>query len=209
VCIFFRRHPRTATLAVTFEDARQAVGEKRSSFPRAYYVLWSGQFELSGSGRRHGFKIVVAGSRSSSSFLLLFLNFRAAHREHLIVMLSLPFCRGRRHLADCGGSASTWSVRRCGRLHRARPAWPRRPASLMLIYLDQADAPEACRRSGAARRRAIPPGAILYDAIMLGAVDRVRPKMMTVGRDQWQACCPSCGATGAGSEVMQRNRRPR
>lgn len=47
----------------------------------------------------------------------------------------------------------------------------------MLIYIDHAveEAKASCRREGRAYARDD-----LYDAIMFGAVERVRPKMMTV-----------------------------
>jgi len=43
----------------------------------------------------------------------------------------------------------------------------------------------------------------LYDAIMVGAVDRVRPKMMTVVAIM-AGLVPILWSTGTGSEVMQR-----
>jgi Cu(I)/Ag(I) efflux system membrane protein CusA/SilA len=71
---------------------------------------------------------------------------------------------------------------------------------VMLIYLEQAMAElkKARAASGQAFTRAD-----LYEAIMLGAVDRVRPKMMTVVAIM-AGLVPILWSTGAGSEVMQR-----
>jgi Cu(I)/Ag(I) efflux system membrane protein CusA/SilA len=71
---------------------------------------------------------------------------------------------------------------------------------VMLIYLDQAkNALEAeCMAQGRAFTRRD-----LEEAIMLGAVERVRPKMMTVVAIM-AGLVPILWSTGAGSEVMQR-----
>lgn len=71
---------------------------------------------------------------------------------------------------------------------------------VMLIYLDHAveDAKAKCRREGRAYTRDD-----LYDAIMFGAVERVRPKMMTVVAIM-AGLLPILWSTGTGSEVMQR-----
>ena len=70
----------------------------------------------------------------------------------------------------------------------------------MLIYLDQAlnEVKAECARQGRAFTRKD-----LNHAIMLGAVERVRPKMMTV--TALMACLlPNLWNTGTGSELMQR-----
>lgn len=71
---------------------------------------------------------------------------------------------------------------------------------VMLIYLDQAMAEVRAQRN--AERRAFT-RADLYEAIMLGAVERVRPKMMTVVAIM-AGLVPILWSAGAGSEVMQR-----
>ena len=59
-----------------------------------------------------------------------------------------------------------------------------------------------CRRECAAEGRALT-RADLYDAIMEGAVERVRPKMMTVVAIM-AGLLPIMWSTGTGSEIMQR-----
>jgi Cu(I)/Ag(I) efflux system membrane protein CusA/SilA len=75
---------------------------------------------------------------------------------------------------------------------------------VMLIYLDHAW--EAARnKSALAGRRA--GAAELYAAVMEGAVERVRPKMMTVVAIM-AGLLPIMWSTGAGSEVMRRIAAP-
>jgi Cu(I)/Ag(I) efflux system membrane protein CusA/SilA len=74
----------------------------------------------------------------------------------------------------------------------------------MLLYLDQAwqAMQDECRRSGRA------PGiADLDAATMEGAVERVRPKMMTVVSTM-AGLLPILWSTGTGSEVMSRIAAP-
>ena len=175
-------------------DAQQAVA-KEVKFPPGYYVTWSGQFEYLERAEAR-LKIVVPVTLLII-FLLLFLNFRAL-TETLIVMLSLPF-------AVVGGIWLMWwlgfnmSVAvAVGFIALAGVA--AETGVVMLIYLDHAMRELQAKRAaeGAQFTRAD-----LYDAIMLGAVDRVRPKMMTVVAIM-AGLLPILWSTGAGSEVMQR-----
>lgn len=70
----------------------------------------------------------------------------------------------------------------------------------MLVYLDHAwdEVRVACRREGR-----VPMQGDLREAIMVGAVERVRPKMMTVVAIM-AGLLPILWSTGSGSEVMQR-----
>ena len=71
---------------------------------------------------------------------------------------------------------------------------------VMLIYLNHALAEIKARRE--AEGRALT-RSDLYDAIMEGAVERVRPKMMTVVAIM-AGLLPIMWSTGTGSEIMQR-----
>jgi Cu(I)/Ag(I) efflux system membrane protein CusA/SilA len=130
-------------------------------------------------------------------FLLLYLNFRKL-AETLIVMLSLPF-------SLVGGVWLMWwlgfnmSVAvAVGFIALAGVA--AETGVVMLIYLEQA-LDELKAECAAAERQFTRND--LYQAIMLGAVDRVRPKMMTVVAIM-AGLVPILWSTGAGSEVMQR-----
>ena len=70
----------------------------------------------------------------------------------------------------------------------------------MLIYLQQAV--EEVRQGRAAEGRPFDRGA-LREAIMIGAVERVRPRMMTVVAIM-AGLLPILWSHGAGSELMQR-----
>src|SRR5881296_3708735 len=70
----------------------------------------------------------------------------------------------------------------------------------MLIYLNQAPDERRARR---AAEGGVLTRADLYDAIMEGAVERVRPKIMTVVAIM-AGLLPIMWSTGTGSEIMQR-----
>jgi Cu(I)/Ag(I) efflux system membrane protein CusA/SilA len=78
------------------------------------------------------------------------------------------------------------------------------PGVVMLIYLDHAWAAVKQKSALAGRR---PTAADLYAAVMEGAVERVRPKMMTVVAIM-AGLLPIMWSTGAGSEVMRRIAEP-
>ncbi|RAI46139.1 efflux RND transporter permease subunit [Rhodoplanes roseus] len=164
-------------------------------FPPGYYVTWSGQFEY--LERAEARLKVVVPVTLLIIFLLLYLNFRAL-TETLIVMLSLPF-------SLVGGLWLLWwlgfnlSVAvAVGFIALAGVA--AETGVVMLIYLDHAL--EEIRARRAAEGKALT-RADLHEAIMLGAVDRVRPKMMTVIAIM-AGLLPIMWSTGTGSEVMQR-----
>ena len=175
-------------------DARAAVA-KNVQFPAGYYVTWSGQFEY--LERAEARLRIVVPVTLLIIFLLLYLNFRTL-TETLIVMLSLPF-------SLVGGIWLMWwlgfnlSVAvAVGFIARAGVA--AQTGVVMLIYLEQAMAELKAQRAALGRPFT---RADLYDAITSGAVDRVRPKMMTVVAIM-AGLLPILWSTGAGSEVMQR-----
>jgi copper/silver efflux system protein len=175
-------------------EARQAVANE-VKFPAGTYVQWSGQFEYLERAEAR-LKIVVPVTLLII-FLLLYLNFRRI-TETLIVMLSLPF-------ALVGGVWLMWwlgfnlSVAvAVGFIALAGVA--AETGVVMLIYLDQALEHLKAERAAQGRRFT---RADLYEAIMVGAVERVRPKMMTVVAIM-AGLLPILWSTGTGSEVMQR-----
>ena len=175
-------------------DARRAVAEK-VKFPPGYYAVWSGQFEY--YERAKARLSVVVPVTLLLILLLLYLNFRR-WTETLIVMASLPF-------ALVGGLWLLWwmgfnlSVAvAVGFIALAGVA--AETGVVMLIYLDHAWE-EQQRRAAAEDRPAT--RADLAAAIMEGAGERVRPKMMTVTAIM-AGLLPFLWSHGAGSEVMQR-----
>ncbi len=175
-------------------DAQKAVAAL-VKFPPGYYVTWSGQFEYMERAKAR-LKIVVPIT-VLIIFLLLYLNFRRV-TETLIVMLSVPF-------ALVGGLWLMWGLGfnlsvavAVGFIALAGVA--AETGVVMLIYLDNA-------LTELQAERAIEGDEFtqddLYAAIMTGAVERVRPKMMTVAAIM-AGLLPIMWSHGTGAEVMQR-----
>ncbi|HEY8710497.1 MAG TPA: efflux RND transporter permease subunit [Burkholderiaceae bacterium] len=179
-------------------DARKAVAAQ-VKFPPGYYITWSGQFEYMQRAVEK-MKLVIPVTLLTI-FLLLYLNFRRL-TETLIVMLSVPF-------SLVGGIWLMWALGynlsvavAVGFIALAGVA--AETGVVMLIYLDQAwtEAQARCRSQGRT-----PTAADLYGAVMEGAVERVRPKMMTVVAIM-AGLLPIMWGTGTGSEVMSRIAAP-
>lgn len=175
-------------------DAKKAV-ETSVTFPVGYQALWSGQFEY--YERAKARLAIVVPLTLMIILLLLYLNFRRV-TETLIVMLSLPF-------ALVGGLWLMWwlgfnlSVAvAVGFIALAGVA--AETGVIMLIYLDHALTDQKAK---AARENRPFSREDLQAAIMEGAVERVRPKMMTVVAIM-AGLLPILWSTGTGSEVMQR-----
>jgi Cu(I)/Ag(I) efflux system membrane protein CusA/SilA len=134
-------------------------------------------------------------------FLLLYLNFMRI-TEALIVMLSVPF-------ATVGGVWLMWLLgynlsvaAAVGFIALSGVA--AETGVVMLVYLDNA--------WNAAQQRCVETGrkvelSDLYEAVMYGAVERVRPKMMTVAAIM-AGLLPIMWGSGTGSEVMRRIAAP-
>jgi copper/silver efflux system protein len=175
-------------------DAQRAV-QASIQFPPGYYLVWSGQYEyLERAAAR--LRMVVPATLLII-FLLLYLNFRSI-TDTMIVMLSLPF-------ALVGGLWLMWGLGfnlsvavAVGFIALAGVA--AETGVVMLIYLNYALAEIRARRNKEGRMLT---RADLCEAIMQGAVERVRPKMMTAVAIM-AALLPIMWSTGTGSEIMQR-----
>ncbi len=175
-------------------EARAMVAQA-VKLPTGYTIVWSGQYEYM---QRAAAKLkVVVPTTLAIIFLLLYFNFGRLG-ETAIVMLSLPF-------ALIGGLwfiwllGYNWSVAvAIGFVALAGVATE--TGVIMLIYLDQA---WQAKRS----RGRVPSLQDLYDAVMEGAVERVRPKLMTVTAIM-AGLLPILWGTGAGASVMKRIAAP-
>ncbi|MDR1276008.1 MAG: efflux RND transporter permease subunit [Candidatus Accumulibacter sp.] len=179
-------------------EAKRAVAEN-VEFPPGTYATWSGQFENMERAAQK-MKIIIPVTLLSI-FILLYFNFNRVGPT-LIVMLSVPF-------SLVGGVWMMWALDynfsvavAVGFIALAGVA--AETGIVMLIYLDSAwkNAKDECRRL-----RRSPDASVLYEAIMAGAVERVRPKMMTVATDI-VGLLPILWNHGAGSEVMRRIATP-
>jgi copper/silver efflux system protein len=185
---------RDRDLAGYVADAKQAVAAS-VDFPPGYFAVWSGQFEYYARAKQR--LAIVVPLTLSLIFLLLYLNFRRL-TETLIVMLSLPF-------SLVGGLWMLWGMGfnlsvavAVGFIALAGVA--AETGVVMLIYLDHA---LKGRYQLAAREKRPFTRDDLRAAIMEGAVERVRPKMMTVVAIM-AGLLPILWSHGTGSEVMQR-----
>ena len=179
-------------------EARKAVNEQ-VKFPPGYYATWSGQFEYMERAIEK-MKIVVPVTLLII-FLLLYLNFRRM-TETLIVMLSVPF-------GLVGGVWLMWLLDynlsvavAVGFIALAGVA--AETGVIMLVQLDLAweEMKSKCRTLGRT-----PDAADLYATVMNGAVERVRPMMMTVVAII-AGLMPILWDNGTGSEVMSRIAAP-
>ncbi|HEY9507246.1 MAG TPA: CusA/CzcA family heavy metal efflux RND transporter [Gemmatimonadales bacterium] len=174
-------------------EARRTVAEA-VELPPGYTLQWSGQYEYM---ERAAAKLrLVVPATLALIFLLLYLNFRSVP-ETLIVMLSLPF-------GLVGGIWFVWALGydlsvavAIGFIALAGVA--AETGVVMLIYLDEAWQRHAGAGGSAARR--------VDAAVEDGAVERVRPKMMTVTAII-AGLLPILWSTGTGASIMKRIAAP-
>ncbi|MEE9190244.1 MAG: efflux RND transporter permease subunit [Candidatus Neomarinimicrobiota bacterium] len=168
---------------------------KELTLPDGYSIVWSGQFEYMERANKR-LKIVVPGTLLII-FLLLFFNFKNV-TESIIVMLSLPFALvgGIWFMYFLGYNMSV----AVGVGFIALAGVAAETGVIMLIYLDHA----YMKRKEKGKMTSLKQ---LYDSIMEGAVDRVRPKMMTVIAIM-AGLIPILWGHGTGSQVMKRIAAP-
>jgi len=176
------------------EEAQRAVSQ-RVKLPAGYTLLWTGQYEhLLRAEER--LKLVVPMTLAVI-LLLLYLNFRSLAKS-LIVLLSVPFAAIGAiwflYVLGYNLSVAVW----VGIIALAGVA--AETGVIMLVYLD-----EAYERRVREGRMATAQD--LRDAIMEGAVQRVRPKMMTVAAIMG-GLLPIMWTTGTGADVMKRIAAP-
>ena len=174
--------------------ARQAVDES-VNLPSGYSLVWSGQYE---NMQEVAEKLkVIIPLTLFVIFLLLYLHFKNL-TDSLIVILSLPFALvGGVWFFYLFGYNSSVAVF-VGFIALAGLA--AETGVVMLVYLE-----EAVRRYRKENR--LNNNADLQKAVIEGAVERVRPKLMTVATTIL-ALLPIMFGHGAGSEVMQRIAAP-
>ncbi len=183
-----------ADVGTYVQDARAAV-EAQVTLPPGYSLRWSGQYEfLERANRRLAVLVPVA---LALIFLLLFLHFRSA-TEALLLMIPLPFALvGAVWLMLALGYNFSIAV---GVGLIAVAGLAAETGVVMHVYLDEAV--KRYRRTG--RLTSVPR---LKAALEEGAVDRVRPKLMTVFTTII-GLVPVMFGTGTGAEVMQRIATP-
>jgi copper/silver efflux system protein len=176
------------------EDAQRAVGAQ-VTLPPGYRLIWTGQYEHLVRAEER-LKLVVPVT-IAIILLLLYLNFGSLAKS-LIVLLSVPFAAiGAIWYLDYlhyNLSVAVW----VGIIALAGVA--AETGVVMLVYLD-----EAYERR--VREGRMTTTQDLREAIMEGAVQRVRPKMMTVAAIMG-GLLPIMWTTGTGADVMKRIAAP-
>jgi Cu(I)/Ag(I) efflux system membrane protein CusA/SilA len=176
------------------EDAQRAVRD-RVTLPSGYRLVWAGQYEHLVRAEER-LKLVVPVT-IGIILLLLYLNFRSMAKS-LIVLLSVPFAAiGAIWYLDYlnyNMSVAVW----VGIIALAGVA--AETGVVMLVYLDEAYE----RRVREGRMTTVQD---LREAIIEGAVQRVRPKMMTVAAIMG-GLLPIMWTTGTGADVMKRIAAP-
>jgi Cu(I)/Ag(I) efflux system membrane protein CusA/SilA len=177
----------------------QKVVRDNIKFPPGYFATWSGQFEYMERAKEK-LKVVVPLT-IVIIFVLLYLNFRRI-TETLIVMLSVPF-------SLVGG---IWLMYLLGYNVSVAVAVgfiallgvAAEIGVVILIYIDHALQAAAARRQAAGERITVED---LREAVVQGALMRVRPVMMTVAAIIG-GLLPIMWGSGTGSEVMRRIAAP-
>jgi Cu(I)/Ag(I) efflux system membrane protein CusA/SilA len=176
------------------EEAKAIVAEKVPLKP-GYSLEWSGQYENMIRVRER-LKLVVPIT-ILTIFFLLYMNTRSGVKAG-IVMLAVPF-------SVVGAVWLMWALD----YNVSIAAWVGMIALMgldaetgvfMLLFLDLSY--EDAKAKGLLKSRAD-----LHEAIIHGAVKRVRPKMMTVAAAM-MGLMPIMWSTGAGADVMKRVAAP-
>jgi Cu(I)/Ag(I) efflux system membrane protein CusA/SilA len=179
-------------------DAKKAVAaklEKAGLLPAGYRFEWSGQYEHMLRVRER-LKVVVPITLALI-FVLLYLNFKSVP-ETFVILLSIPFAM----------TGSIWLLWLLG-YNLSIAVWvgiialaglAAQTGTVMIIYLDEAF--QAYQKAGRMKTQHD-----LFEAITYGAVQRVRPKLMTVSMITL-GLVPALWAHGAGAEAIQRIAAP-
>ena len=171
------------------EEAQQAVAEQ-VKLPPGFFIEWSGQFEHQVRAKKTLqiiFPMVVA-----LIFILLYVTFRDV-RDALLIILAVPGALVGgvifQSLFGFNFSVAVWVG------YIACFGMATQTGIVMLVYLH--DAIQA--RGGLAKIASL---AELKDAVITGAVHRLRPKLMTEGV-AIIGLMPMLWAHGVGAEVMK------
>jgi len=175
-------------------DAREAVSEQ-VSLPTGYRLQWTGQYEYMQRIRKR--LLMVVPLTLLLIVIMLYLNFRSM-AQTAIVMLSLPFAATGSlwalYLLHYNFSAAVW----VGII--ALSGLAAETGIVMIVYLDEAF--HRYRKEGRMRDMND-----LFAAITDGAVQRIRPKIMTVATT-FVGLLPLMWAHGSGADVMRRIAAP-
>ncbi len=176
------------------DEAKKIVAEKLD-LPTGYYLSWTGQYEYM-MRIKERLRVVIPITLILIT-ILLYMNFRNA-TETFIVLLSVPFALVGSfwllYLLKYNLSIAVW----VGVIALAGVA--AETGVVMIVYLDEAY--ERFRKMGKLKTKTD-----LMNAILDGAVMRVRPKIMTVATTMI-GLMPLLWSHGTGADVMRRIAAP-
>jgi copper/silver efflux system protein len=176
------------------DEAKRAVAE-RVQLPPGYTLLWAGQFEYQ-LRAKETLKVVVPFT-VLLIFLLLYLNTQSVAKT-LIILVAVPFSAVGAiwllYLLDYNLSVAVW----IGLI--ALLGVDAETGMFMLLYLDLAY--QERREKGLMHS-----WEDLKQAVITGAVQRLRPKVMTVGV-MLMGLLPIMWSTGTGADAMKRIAAP-
>ncbi len=179
----------------TYVSQAKTLVDENITLPTGYSLVWSGQFEYMEKARKT-LNIIIPATLVLI-FILLFMHFHNI-TEVVIVMVSLPFSLvGGFWLIYLLGYNLSVAV---GVGFIALAGLATETGIVMLVYLDEV----FNRRTAAGQMISMPD---LHAAIVEGAVERVRPKVMTVATTLI-GLLPIMAGTGAGSQIMKRIAAP-
>lgn len=183
----------------SYVAAGQKAVREQVQFPPGYYATWSGQFEYM---ERANEKLkVVVPITLLMVFLLVYLNFNRL-TETLIVMLSVPFSLvggiWLMYWLDYNMSIAA-AIGFIGLVGIAAES-----GMVMLEFLDQALKDVTAKREASGSKVTVED---LYEAVVQGAVYRIRPVMMTIAGSVL-GLLPVMFSSGTGSEVIRRISAP-
>ncbi|HRE05698.1 MAG TPA: efflux RND transporter permease subunit, partial [Opitutaceae bacterium] len=179
-------------------EAKQVVRdkiEKTGLLPSGYRLEWTGQYEYMLRVKER-LKVVIPITLALI-FVLLYMNFKSIP-ETFIILLSIPFAM----------TGSIWFLWMMG-YNLSIAVWvgiialsglAAQTGTVMIIYLDEAF--HSYQKAGKMKTQHD-----LFEAITYGAVQRVRPKLMTVCMITF-GLVPALWAHGAGAEAIQRIAAP-
>jgi Cu(I)/Ag(I) efflux system membrane protein CusA/SilA len=175
-------------------EAKELIGEK-VDLPPGYFLEWAGQYEYLQRVKEKLTTIVPV--TLLIIFLLLYMNFKSA-TETMIVLLSVPFSLVGSiwllYLLGYDISVAVW----VGMIALAGLA--AQTGVVMIIYLDEA----YTKSKAEGKMKNITD---LHSSITEGAVQRVRPKMMTV-MSTTLGLLPLMWSLGTGADMMKRIAAP-
>jgi Cu(I)/Ag(I) efflux system membrane protein CusA/SilA len=190
VLVYVRRRDMGSYVA----DAKKAVAN-HVKLPQGYYLKWTGQYEYMERVSKR--LTLVVPLTLLIIVVMLYLNFHSLAQTG-IVLLSLPFAI----------TGSLWTLYLLG-YHFSAAVWvgiialaglAAETGVVMIVYLDEAF--HRHQREGRMNNRDD-----LFNAITEGAVQRLRPKLMTV-MCIFMGLLPLLWAHGSGADVMRRIAAP-